>query len=139
MSDIANTSDEVVVVPPKRRSPLQRVGCSVALVLWFTLLLVPCFCFLLATQEEITIPQGGAPGQAIRIWLIMEAEERGLGISSTSAQQTSDNALCVETTTRFVLWMGRGESQVSCECYERNNDDVPWSAISVGNQACTAP
>lgn len=121
----------------RQRSPLRRAGCTVLVVLWFLLLLTPCFCITLATQGEIIIPQGSAPGQVIRIWLIMEADERGVGVSSTSVQQANENALCVETDTRFILWSGSAEPSASCECYEREDPDQQWSLLSVSNDTCS--
>ncbi|MFN8565855.1 MAG: hypothetical protein U0703_30415, partial [Anaerolineae bacterium] len=53
-----------------RRSPLRRAGCIVALVIWFGILLLPCFLVVLAVQQEISIPTGGAPDQRLRLWLI---------------------------------------------------------------------
>jgi hypothetical protein len=119
------------------RSPLRRAGCTVLLILWFLLLLAPCFCIVLATQGEIVIPQGSAPGQAIRIWLIMEADQRGLGVASSSVMQEQENTLCVESNTRFLLWSGSAEPISSCECYERARADEQWSLLSVSNEACS--
>lgn len=125
------------ITPPRPRSRLRRAGCPVLVILWFLLLLAPCLCIVLATQGEIVIPQGSAPGQAIRIWLIMEADQRGLGLSSTSVQQVDENALCVESDIRFLLWSGSAESSSSCECYERASAEQQWSLLSVSNDACS--
>jgi hypothetical protein len=122
--------------PPRRRSGVRRAGCTVAVILWFLLLLTPCFCVVLVSQGDIILPQGSAPGQEIRIWLIMEAEQRGLGVSSTSVEQTEANALCVESSTRFILWTGRADPLASCVCYERSEADQSWSTVSVVNRAC---
>jgi hypothetical protein len=127
---------QTVEMTPRRRSPIRRVGCGASLVLWFLLLLTPCFCFVLASQGEIIIPQGSAPGQQIRIWLIMEVQQRGFGISSAAVSQPEPNALCVESRTRFLLWVGSAESSVSCECYMRASEDEAWAAVSVENRAC---
>jgi hypothetical protein len=131
MSETPETNDT-----PGKRSLVRRVGCWIAVVVWFLLLLTPCFCIALATQGEIIIPQGSAPGQQIRIWLIMETEQRGLGVSSASVKQTEPNALCVETNTRFLFWTGQSDPLVSCECYMQDSADQPWSTVSVANQAC---
>jgi hypothetical protein len=129
---------EATVVRPRQRTPLRRAGCTVLVVLWFLILLVPCFCLILATQGEITIPQGSAPGQVLRVWLINEADERGLGVSSTSAQQLGDNRLCVESTTRYLLWAGVAQPSVSCECYAREATDQALEVVSVANEACAS-
>lgn len=121
---------------PSRGSPLRRLGCGIALVLWFALLLVPCLLIVMATQGEITISQGSLPGQQIRVWLIMEATERGFGISSTSTQQTDPNIACVQTNTRFVLWAGQADPLSYCDCYARADAESPWSSVSTTQGVC---
>lgn len=121
---------------PRRRRPARRAGCTIVVILWFLLLLTPCVCIALITQGEIIIPQGSAPGQEIRIWLIMEADQRGLGVSTTSVQQPQPSALCVESDTRFLFWTGSAEPLTSCVCYERTGEDQPWSTTSVANGVC---
>lgn len=122
--------------PPRRRSPARRMGCTIAVILWFLLLLTPCFCIALATQGDIVIPQGSAPGQEIRIWLIMEADQRGLAVSSATVQQPAANVLCVESSARFILWTGSTDPLTSCVCYTRDGEEQPWSTVSVDNRAC---
>jgi hypothetical protein len=123
----------------KRRGPLARVGCAVALILWFTLLLSPCFAIVLVSRGEISIPTGNAPEQRIRVWLIMEAAQRGLGISNASIQSVGVNQLCVQTNISFLLWQGRGEPSSYCECYERNSESEGWNSTAVNTGACVAP
>lgn len=124
--------------PPtsRRRSPACRVGCTILVILWFLLLLTPCLAIILATQGDIVIPQGSVPGHEIRIWLISEADQRGIGISSASVQQTDANALCLETNARFILWAGNADSLTLCECYTRESEDQAWSTVSVEDRAC---
>jgi hypothetical protein len=131
------TDSELTQVPAApRRSPLRRIGCTVALIVWFALLLVPYLLIIMATQGEITIAQGSLPGQQIRVWLIMEANERGLGVSSTSARQTDPNAACVQTDTRFLLWSGSAEPLSYCECYARADADSLWTSVSTEAGVC---
>ena len=124
------------IVKPRRRSPLRRAGCTIVVILWFVLLLTPCVGIALATQGDIVISQGNAPGQEIRIWLITEADERGLGLSSATLQQPDSNNLCVETSTRFILWTGQADPLTSCVCYTRDMEEQVWSTVSVENRAC---
>ncbi len=63
-----------LVLPPKRRTPLQRVGCGLGLLIWCVLLLMPCFFIVMAVQNEITITFSDVPGHAFRIWLVNEAD-----------------------------------------------------------------
>jgi hypothetical protein len=119
-----------------RRSPIRRAGCIVLLVIWFGILLLPCFLIMLAVQGEITISTGGAPGQQTRLWLVSEPDERGLGISSASAIQSAPDAVCVETSVRFYLWAGSSEPSVYCECYQRENADSAWASTTTTTAAC---
>ncbi len=132
-----NNETNVTPPSPPKQSRARRTGCAALVALWFLLLLTPCFCLVLATQGEIAIPQGGAPGQMMRIWLIMDADQRGLGVSSTTARQPAENAVCVESNTRFILWTGSADPAVSCECYERDSAEAEWSLISVANVSCS--
>ncbi len=121
---------------PPRRSPLRRVGCIIGLVIWFAILLLPCFLLILATQGEITISTGSARGQQTRLWLISEADERGLALSTTSTRQDGENALCVQTDVRFLLWTGSSDPLSYCECYDRGNAEDSWSFIESINGVC---
>ena len=130
-------ANEIPPSPPvtPRRSPLRRIGCTIALILWFALLLLPCFLIVLATQGEIAIAQGELPGQQLRVWLIMEADQRGLGMSSATAYR-EDDAACVQTDTRFWLWQGAAEPVSYCECYERAATDSVWSPTVTESGLC---
>jgi hypothetical protein len=130
------TGESSTIAPPPRRSPRCRAGCTILTILWFLLLLTPCVGIVLATQGDIVIPQGSVPGHEIRIWLISEADQRGLGLSSATIDQTNSNALCVETSARFILWTGNAAPLTSCVCYTRDSEEQAWSTISVENRAC---
>jgi hypothetical protein len=134
-SEISITTELPLVL--RRRSPLRRAGCIVALVIWFALLLLPCFLIVLAVQQEIIITTGSVPGQQTRLWLISEAEERGLAISTASIRQSDENAVCVETDVHFMLWAGKADPTSYCDCYQRANASVPWSQASTASGACT--
>ncbi len=127
----------VPISEPRRRNPLRRVGCIIALVVWFLILLLPCFLIVLAVQQEIVISTGGAPGQQTRLWLISEADERGLGVSTTSTRQSNENAICVETDVHFYLWAGKSDPSSYCDCYQRENASTPWSRAGTTPGACT--
>lgn len=131
------TDNVTVNTLPPRRSPLRRIGCGLLLVIWFSILLLPCFLIVLAVQQEIVVSQGGAPGQQLRLWLISEADERGLGISTASVRQTSPNALCVQTNVRFLMWSGHDDPLAYCDCYERADEDAPWSSVSSASGECS--
>ena len=127
--------------PPtvRRRSPVRRLGCTIALIIWFTLLLAPCFLIVMATQGELTISQGNLPGQQIRLWLIMEADERGLGVSSTSTQQLDLNTIGLQTNINFLLWSGQADALIYCETFTRASASDPWTPTTTETAACPTP
>jgi hypothetical protein len=124
------------VVKPKRRSPLRRIGCGILLVFWFALLLTPCFLITLAVQQEVRITTGPVPGQELRVWLIMEAETRGLGVSTGNVATQTETSLCLQTDIRYFLWQG-SEAPVSyCECYQRSDASEAWISTTMATEVC---
>lgn len=128
---------EVQPEAPQRKPPglLRRFGCLILLVCWFSFVLSPCILITLAQQGEITLSQGELPGQNIRVWLIMEIDERGVGISSTS-QHEINGAQCLQTDVNFVLWEGEAESVSYCECYSRDDTASTWNLTSSQQGVC---
>ncbi|MFN8379027.1 MAG: hypothetical protein U0452_10185 [Anaerolineae bacterium] len=124
--------------PVAPRSRKRRLGCTVLIILWFALLLVPCGLFYFAVQQEVTVPLGGAPGQELRVWLVMEPRTRGLGYSLGHVAIQTDSQLCVQTSTSYLLWAGRPENTVYCECYARSAADEAWTYLSSTQGACLA-
>ncbi len=121
-----------------RGSPLRRIGCGIALTLWFLLLLTPCIMVYAASQGEITIPQGDLPGQSIRLWMIQEARLQGIGVASTSVLTIDGDTRCLQTDNRFLLWRGNEPPVTYCECFRRSADGAKWDFISSAEDACTA-
>lgn len=119
-------------------NPIKRVGCILALIVWFLLLLLPCGLFTLATQGEISVSQGSLPGQQMRLWLIMEVDERGLGVSSTAARQDDANNACLQTSVSYLLWQGQSDPLVYCECFARDSADAAWTLVSTQTDACSS-
>jgi hypothetical protein len=130
---------QLEVVPVHRRSLLGRLGCYCALLIWGVAILSPCFIIALVSQGEITITLGSAPGHTLRIWLIDEADNRGLAVSRpTLVTAHDDRAVCVQTDVGFVLWLGQAEGNRFCECYTRSDSSAEWQ-FSSGNQGNCVP
>ena len=73
------------------------------------------------------------------IWLISEADERGLGVSSASVYPgASENELCVQTDVRYFLWTGRADPVGYCECYTRSAENQPWVFTDSVEPTCPA-
>jgi len=134
----AGEINEAAPLPRKPIHPLRRVGCIIVLVIWFAILLLPCFCIVLAAQGEIIISQGRAPNQELRVWLIMEASERGIGISATSTHiGENSSALCVQTNINFILWSGSAEPTVYCDYYTQSSEGQEFSPLDSYSGSCT--
>lgn len=121
-----------------KRSPQRRIGCGVLLVIWFVILLTPCFLITLASQNEILITFSDVPGHQARIWLVMEADQRGVGLSSPSLFTPNADTRCVQTDTRFLLWAGRANPSVYCACEQRTSAAAPWLAADSDMQPCNS-
>ncbi len=118
--------------PP--RSRIRRVGCTLAVIVWFLLLLTPCLVVVLATRGEISISTGAAPDQQTRIWLVMEARSRGIGLSTASIHPSADR-ICVQTDVRFFLWQGSADPTSYCACYSQDADTYNFVSTTTG--ACS--
>lgn len=107
------------------KNPLGRLGCLVLVLLWFMVLLLPCGMIYLATGNSITIPNGDIPEPEqhprLEIQLIMEIENRGLKLSSSSIASQSETELCINSSANYLLWQSDESATNSqyCQCYQR--------------------
>ena len=117
---------------------LRRIGCGALLVFWFGgLILGPCAIVTLVSGNEIRFAHSDVPDDnTLRIWLIQQAHERGLGISTGYSLNPNANTVCTVTDTHFILWQGQGDSSHSCACYTHQADGS-YNLISGGADACT--
>jgi hypothetical protein len=117
-----------------RRGPLYRLGCVLGVLVWLVLLLVPCMFITLAARGEITFDTGALPDQRFRMWLIMEARQRGIGIEWPSVHAV-DEQECLQVDVRFLLWTGAAQEPVSyCQCYTRQGEN--WIATESIGDVC---
>jgi ABC-type Fe3+ transport system permease subunit len=122
-----NGENHLQMTAPARRSrPLRRVGCAMLLVIWLLALLLPCFLIVLATQQEIIIAQGELPGQEFRVRLIMDIDQRGIGLWTTRTVDGAAGDICLITTVGYILWEGEGEPAEYCVCYTRTVSESAW-------------
>jgi hypothetical protein len=139
MSEPTAIEEELELQPVSKRgrNRARWLGCLLLFPIWLVVMLIPCFFVTLAFQEQITILQGDAPAQMIRIWLINEADHRGLGISYTSAYPTQqEDSLCIQTDVRFILWAGQSEPTSYCECYTRSEGNDSLELMSTNEGVC---
>ena len=117
---------------------LKRVGCGVALVGWFSFLLLPCALFALARDGEIIIPRSNLPGHVLlHVQLLSDDDYTGLSFR-TSVSQRAEPGLqaCIRSTVRYIFWRGESVPSVTfCECYSRSDADARWSFTSAAPPA----
>jgi hypothetical protein len=89
---------------------------------------------LLVSQREIVIGLGSLPGQSARIWLVDEARERGIAISIPTVQNGQDGLTCMQTDSRFLMWMGQGDPTSFCECFQWVSES--WQSRRSSPGAC---
>jgi hypothetical protein len=101
-----------------RRPWLRRLGYGGGCLLWLLVMALPLAAFVLAVNGQIDWRRGEFAGT--RLWLIQEADQQGLGLSTArviSNEEAIDGPICVRTRVVFLLWRGSGESAQFCECY----------------------
>jgi len=127
---------------PTPKTPLQKAGCSIVLVFWFALLLLPCAMFWLAFGNHITIFHANVPepedNPLLEIQLIMEIENRGLQITRTNIHENSTTELCVQSNVSYLLWQSDSNDPnvTFCECYERENSEMDWEFVGTEPGLC---
>lgn len=128
-------------IQPPKRSLLNRIGCWILVVFWFILILTPACLLVLAIQGEIALWHGsGFPESAshplLQAKLLMDADTRGLNITSSSLVDVAGDQTCVQTHVRYLLWQGRGQNVSYCDCYTRENTD--WTFVASSPGVCAA-
>ena len=67
----------------------------------------------------------------LRLWLIREPANQGLGLSTTriAAGRESSGVVCIRTSARFLMIRSEQEIEdvVYCDCYERQGEN--WIAV----------
>ncbi|MBC7813666.1 MAG: hypothetical protein H7175_21090 [Burkholderiales bacterium] len=126
-------------VPYWRRGRLGRVGCIVGLIFWGICLLLPLVAIALVIQSQIVIQHSDVPGHELRIWLVMEARERGIAISNASLHSGAGgdvSLVCVQTNVSFIFWQGSANPTGYCECYARPSEAGRYTPISTTQGDC---
>lgn len=143
-ADLVSQPQSEVTPPRPRRSTARRLGCGLALLFWFTLLLTPCALFYLAANGEIRLEHRDIPQPHahpfLLVSLVSEAENRGLRLEASWIADADpvEGMVCVETAVRFLLWQySDGNQNVSfCDCYTRQDAQANWELVTTYGDAC---
>jgi hypothetical protein len=116
------------------RRRLRRLGCIVALVLWFAILMLPCIGFYLAVRGEITWDRSRFSYD--RLWLVREERQTGIALAHTQPIGPTDvDEVCTRTFVTIWLWSeGSFERTGYCDC-ERRTETGDWTM----SRECTLP
>lgn len=97
---------------------LGRGGYIFVFVAWIMLMCFPTFAFVLATRGEIQI--GDPNRRNLRLFMLQEEENQGVGLQWTRRQATEEN--CWLTTVHYLLWQGEntnnGYDTRFCQCFD---------------------
>jgi hypothetical protein len=123
---------------PPRQGLFGRIGCGIAVVLWFIVILLPACLLVMAIQGEIALWHGGdfPEGEShpfLQAKLLMDADNRGINFTSSSLVDIPGDQVCVQTHVRYILWQGRGENVSYCDCYMRENENWRFIESTRGN------
>ena len=114
-------------------SRIGRFGCSIVIVIWFTLLLTPCAMFWLASGNQVILHHANIPDPVfhpmLEIGLIMTVDHSGFQFTSASITNEDEQSLCVQTSVNYLLWQNRTREDpatVFCDCYTRKDEEASW-------------
>jgi hypothetical protein len=115
----------------------RRILFWLGIFVWVVILMIPLSVFMLSILGEasFSVP-GNYPGNEVRIWMVMELDERGIAYSRPSIADRTDDSLSVQTTVRYMLWQGQGEHIQYCQVYERDDGDR-WTTSSNYEGPCS--
>lgn len=142
METEAPPQDPTPAPPPGRSRPrrwFRRLGCCLLLIVWFVLMLMPCFFVTLLVEKDIVISRSSVPDHEFRIFILEEPNERGFGFSSGTIVSGGgdEQTVCVVTSVDYLLWEGEAEPDTHCNCFERAGEG--WSTTMAGGDADCHP
>ncbi|GAB4272437.1 MAG: hypothetical protein Kow0080_18890 [Candidatus Promineifilaceae bacterium] len=98
----------------------RRLLYLTGLLIWLGFMAFPVVAFFLATNGQVVVGDNGR--SHIRLFLVQEDGGSGVGIE-WARRSHQDNA-CQKTSVNYLLWEGKGESAVYCQCRAENSDQL---------------
>jgi hypothetical protein len=124
----SSASTEAVARTYTRRELAVKRGLFYGgVLLWVVILLIPLSVMLLAIRGEFrfNLP-GDLPNREVRVWMIMEKDERGIVYSRPFVADRNTDAIVMQTNVRYMLWEGESEVVSYCQTYTRAGGAESW-------------
>jgi len=129
--------DSSVRTYTRRELVVRRVVFWGGIVVWVLVLSLPLLVVMLAMRGEITVGvPGDYPDSEVRVWMIMERDQRGVGVSRPVVASRTDSALQVQMNVRYLLWEGESEAARYCVTYTRAGEG--WQMAGTVEGACSS-
>ena len=107
---------------------LRRLLYLLLLLIWLLVMSFPVIAAVLATQGEIQL--GVRTERHVRLFLIQESDDEGVGLEWTQPATTSDD--CRHGRIFYFMWEGAGENANYCTCYDASGAVVSSEPLSCG-------
>lgn len=91
---------------------LRRLGFTVFIMVWLVIMACPTFTFFLIRNQQLT--WGDNPNDQIRLFVMQEVGNEGLGIQWT--RPADDEANCIRTSVRYLMLAGDADNNDVCLC-----------------------
>lgn len=140
MSETPTTRQPII---PQPQTLPGKIGCGIALIFWFALLLLPCGMVWLASGGEVIIGQNvpdASEHPRFQLRLIADADNTGLQITRSGVASQSDDALCLQTQVSYLLWNQEDDGDqgvIYCDCYQRESEDAAWTLTTTESGVCS--
>ncbi|MEM6285460.1 MAG: hypothetical protein AAF787_24935 [Chloroflexota bacterium] len=118
----------------RREVMIRRFWFWVGIIAWVIILLVPFLLVVLAMRGNVEVNLPGDVPENLRVWMVMEKDQRGVAFSLPTVAERTDEELQVQTNVRYLLWEGANEALAYCSTYSRVDDS--WSLAGVSEVAC---
>ena len=129
-------TEETVTAPP---SQLRRAGCIITLVIWFVILLLPCFLIVLGgAAGDRHFDREARRGSRFAVWLISEADRTRIG--DFDRPRHADCAGCCLRPDECAISAVGGEADPAelLRLLSSAPTRMPqWSSTSTTNGACS--
>jgi len=133
----SSMSENTPVTYSRREVIVKRALFYGGVLLWVVILLIPLSVMLLAIRGEFRFDlPGDAPNREMRVWMVMEKDQRGIAYSRPFVVDRDTEEIAVQTNVRYMLWEGDSETVSYCQSYTREGAAASWAMAGSTEGAC---